>query len=182
MKKILVLTGSPRKNGNSSMMADAFIKGAEKNGNEVIRFDAGFMKLSGCTACNTCWSTDTACTVKDDFNKIEPYLESCDAIVFSIPLYWFSFPAQVKCIIDRLYAYGGSGGPRPMTIKESALMIVSEDTNPEQFKSLYAMYDGMCSFLHWDVKSILTAGGVGNPGDIQNTEFLATAEELGEKF
>ena len=71
-KKIVVITGSPRKNGNSFAMTDAFIKAAEEKGHTVTRFDAAMMKLGGCHACETCYSTGKACTFDDDFNTIAP--------------------------------------------------------------------------------------------------------------
>lgn len=179
-KKILVLTGSPRKNGNSEQMADAFIKGAQQAGHEAVKFEAGLKKMSGCIACNTCWSTGTACSVKDDFNKLEPLLESCDAIVFAAPLYWFAFPAQMKNVIDRLYAYGGTGGTRPMTIKESVLLLCSEGTDDEGYQPVLKMYDLMRSFLGWKDSGILKIDGVGAPGDIENTDGLRLAQQMGK--
>lgn len=52
-KKIVIITGSPRKNGNSFAMTDSFIKAAEEKGYTITRFDAAFMKISGCHACET---------------------------------------------------------------------------------------------------------------------------------
>ena len=69
-KKIVVITGSPRKNGNSFAMTEAFIKAAEEKGHTVIRFDAAMKKAGGCHACETCYSTGKACTFDDDFNTI----------------------------------------------------------------------------------------------------------------
>ena len=53
-KKIVVITGSPRKKGNSFAMTDAFIRAAEEKGHTVTRFDAARMKIGGCQACETC--------------------------------------------------------------------------------------------------------------------------------
>lgn len=61
-KKVVVITGSPRLNGNSFAMTEAFIKEAEKKGHTVTRFDAAFKKIGGCRACETCFSTGKACT------------------------------------------------------------------------------------------------------------------------
>lgn len=80
-KKIVVITGSPRKNGNSFAMTDAFIKAAEEKGHAVTRFDAALKKVGGCRACETCFSTGKACTFDDDFNAIAP------AILEAMPLY-----------------------------------------------------------------------------------------------
>lgn len=69
-KKIVVITGSPRKNGNSFAMTEAFIRAAEEKGHAVTRFDAAMKKVGGCHACETCYSTGKACTFDDDFNTI----------------------------------------------------------------------------------------------------------------
>ena len=85
-KKIVVITGSPRKNGNSFAMTDAFIKAVEKKGHTVTRFDAAMMKLGGCHACETCYKTEKACSFDDDFNTIAPALLAADACVFTMPV------------------------------------------------------------------------------------------------
>ena len=85
-KKIVVITGSPRKNGNSFAMTDAFIKAAEAKGHIVTRFDATMMKIGGCHACETCFKTGKACSFDDDFNLIAPAILQAHAIVFTMPV------------------------------------------------------------------------------------------------
>ena len=82
-KKIVVIPGSPRKNGNSFAMTDAFIQAAESKGHTVTRFDAAMKAVGGCRACETCFSTGKACTFDDDFNTIAPAILEADAIVFT---------------------------------------------------------------------------------------------------
>ena len=77
-KKIVVITGSPRKNGNSFAMTDAFIKTAEAKGHTITRFDAALKKVGGCRACETCFSTGKACSFDDDFNTIAPAILEAD--------------------------------------------------------------------------------------------------------
>ena len=60
-KKIVVITGSPRKKGNSFAMTEAFIKAAEKKGHTITRFDIATMNVGGCRACETCFKTGKAC-------------------------------------------------------------------------------------------------------------------------
>ena len=74
-RKVLVLTGSPRRNGNSFALADAFIRGAEAAGHEVMRFDAASASIQGCHACNQCYRQGQACVFHDDFNRLAPMLE-----------------------------------------------------------------------------------------------------------
>ena len=99
--KITVITGSPRKLGNSFAMTEAFISEAERRGHTVQRFDAAFLKIGGCHACMTCYKTGKACSFDDDFNRIAPAILESDAVVFTMPVYWYSIPAQIKGVIDR---------------------------------------------------------------------------------
>lgn len=71
-KKIVVITGSPRKNGNSFAMTDAFIRATEAKGHTVTRFDAATKNVGGCHACESCFKTGKACSFDDDFNAIAP--------------------------------------------------------------------------------------------------------------
>ena len=104
-KKIVVITGSPRKKGNSFAMTEAFIKAAEKKGHTITRFDVTTMNVGGCRACETCFKTGRACSFNDDFNTIAPAIQEADAIVFSLPVYWYSIPSQIKAVIDKLFSF-----------------------------------------------------------------------------
>lgn len=178
-KKNLVLTASPRKNGNTSKMADAFTRGAEAAGHSVVRFDAAFHNIRGCNACNACWSKGNACVMDDDFNALAELLETCDVLLISTPLYWLGFPAQVKSAIDKLYAYGGSGGPRPLAIKESYLFVCGEDPTQEQYQPILQTYRTSAKFLGWEDRGILQIGGLEASGGIEASGVLEQAEEMG---
>ncbi|MDL2236878.1 flavodoxin family protein [Christensenellaceae bacterium OttesenSCG-928-K19] len=179
-KRILVLTASPRRGGNSDALAEAFTHGAKEAGHGVFRFDTADMNLHGCRACNKCWSTGNACVQKDSFGELEPYFENCDAIVFASPVYWYAFPAQIKNVIDRFYAYGGKGGLRPMTIKESVLLFCSEGTGDAEYAPILKVYEGIIGFLGWKNSGILTVNGVNAPGDIKKTNALQKANQMGK--
>ena len=102
-KKIVVITGSPRKKGNSFAMTEAFIQAAEAKGHTVTRFDAAMKNVGGCRACETCFRTGKACSFDDDFNTIAPAILEADAVVFSMPVYWYSIPAQIKGVITACF-------------------------------------------------------------------------------
>ena len=89
-KKIVVITGSPRKNGNSLAMTNAFIEAAEAKGHSVTRFDAVSLNVGGCHACETCFRGGKACSFDDDFNSIAPAILEADTIVYTMPVYWYS--------------------------------------------------------------------------------------------
>ena len=73
-KNILVLTGSPRKGGNSEKLADAFIAGAQEAGHTVMKYTTADKTIKGCIDCKTCFKKGTACSIPDDFNELAPHL------------------------------------------------------------------------------------------------------------
>lgn len=179
-KNILVLTGSPRRKGNSDALADAFIKGALSNGHDVARFDTARYKIAGCTSCKTCWSKGKPCSLDDDFEKLAPLLEAADTIVFATPLYWFGFPAQLKAAIDRLYPYIKEVGKDRLKIKESLLLVCAADDYSSLFDGIIATYKEIAQYMDWANKGVLTITGVLDKGDIEETDALIKAEEYGK--
>ena len=109
-KKIVVITGSPRKNGNSFAMTDSFIQAAEAKGHTVTRFDAAMMKIGGCHACETCFKTGKACSFDDDFNIIAPAILEADVIVFTMPVYLLDSRPDQKRHRPNLFPGGGRQG------------------------------------------------------------------------
>ncbi|MDR1148372.1 MAG: flavodoxin family protein [Spirochaetaceae bacterium] len=177
MKNILVITGSPRKNGNSTLMANAFIEGAKMAGNETMLFEAGKMKINGCIACDTCFTKGMACSFNDDFNKLVPMLENADIIVFCTPLYWFTFPAQLKSVIDKLYSF--NRGKKELKIRESILMVCAETNDINDFKGIIKTYKLILNYKGWKNREILTIPNVNKIGEIQETDALKKANNIG---
>ena len=180
MKNILVLTGSPRKGGNSDLMADAFIKGATEQGHQVTKFETARKAIGGCKACGKCWSLGTACVFRDDFAELEPLIEKADVIVLATPLYWFNMSAQIKAAIDRLYAYDAPTCLRPLNIKESVLLTCGAGL--EVFDGIRKTYHHIVEYLKWKNAGILAVPNVKEKGDILRTEALLQAELLGQKI
>ncbi len=179
-KNVLVLTGSTRRKGNSDALADAFIKGALSNGHEVTKFDTAGKRIAGCKACKTCWSKGKPCSYDDDFEEFVPLLEAADAIVFSTPLYWFSFPAQIKAVIDRFYPYIKEAGKHRLKIKECLLLVCAGDEDMRVFDGIIATYREMAHYMNWEDKGILAVPGVIDKGEIKATDALVKAEEYGK--
>jgi len=179
-KNVLVLTGSPRKNGNSDRMAEAFIRGALSAGHEVIKFETAAKKIGGCKGCKKCWSKDQPCVHRDDFDQLAPLLEGADVLVLCTPLYWFTFSAPIKAAIERLYAYLRDNSKRSLKIKESYLLVCGADPQQKIFDGIIATYREIVSFLEWTDRGILAVPKVSDVGDIEHTDALIKAEDLGK--
>lgn len=178
IKKIVVITGSPRKNGNSFAMTDAFIKAAEAKGHSITRFDAAFMKIGGCHACETCYKTGKPCSFDDDFNTIAPAILEADAIVFTMPVYWYSIPAQIKGVIDRIYSLVVGG--KDIAGKECALITCCEEEDLSVMYGVRVPMERMCAFNKWQMVGEVLIPGVLNVGDIDKTDGCKKATALAE--
>lgn len=104
-KKIVILNGSPRKNGNTSELIKSFAKGAQESGNTVTEFFLNEMKIHGCFGC-FCGgkNPDSPCVQKDDMTNIYPDYKAADIVVLASPLYYWTISGQLKTAFDRLFA------------------------------------------------------------------------------
>ena len=178
--KITVITGSPRKHGNSLAMTDAFIKEAEKCGHTIRRFDAVSMNIRGCHACMTCYKTGKACSFDDDFNLIAPAIMEAGAVVFSMPTYWYSIPAQIKGVIDRLFSFVVGG--KDIAGKKCGLIACCEEGDVTVMDGIRMPLERSAALLRWEMAGEVLVPGVLNEGDIDNTDGCKQAAELAHKF
>ncbi len=179
-KKIVVITGSPRKNGNSFAMTDAFIKAAEAKGHTVTRFDAALKNVGGCHACETCFKTGKACSFDDDFNTIAPAILMADAIVFTMPVYWYSIPAQVKGVIDRLYSFVVGG--KDISGKDCGIIACCEENDMSVLDGVRVPIERSAALLKWHMVGEVLIPGVLNAGEIEKTDGCEQAAALANKF
>lgn len=178
--KIVVITGSPRMKGNSFAMTDAFIREAEKAGHSVVRFDAAQMNIGGCRACETCYKTGKACSFDDDFNKIAPALLDADGVVFTMPVYWYSIPAQIKGVIDRMFSLVVGG--KPVAGKKCALITCCEEEDMTVMDGVRIPMERTARLLQWTMVGEVLVPGVLNVGDIDRTDGCRQAAELAHRF
>ena len=107
-KKIVILKGSPRARGNSSVLADQVAAGAQEAGAEVESHYLHGMDIAPCDACDSCQANaDLDCIIDDDMQILYPSLREADAVVYASPVYWFTVSAQLKLFMDRCYGFGG---------------------------------------------------------------------------
>lgn len=179
-KKIVVITGSPRKNGNSFAMTAAFIQAAEAKGHTVTRFDAAMKKVGGCHACETCFQTGKACSFDDDFNLLAPAIAEADAIVYTMPVYWYSIPAQIKGVMDRIYSFCVAG--KDIAGKECALIACCEEDDLSVLDGVRIPFERSAALLKWKTVGEVLVPGVLNIGDIDKTDGCKKAAALAEAF
>lgn len=179
-KKIVVITGSPRKGGNSFAMTEAFIQAAQAKGHTVTRFDAALKNVSGCRACEACFKNGRACVFDDDFNAIAPAILEADAVVFTMPVYWYSIPAQIKGVIDKLFSFVVGG--KDIAGKEWGLIACCEEDDVAVMDGVRIPLERSAALMKWKKAGEVLVPGVLNAGDIEKTEGCAQAAALAEKF
>ena len=179
-KKIVVITGSPRKAGNSFAMTEAFVKAAEAKGHTVTRFDTSFMNIGFCHDCETCFKTGKACSFDDDFNKMAPAILEADAIVFTMPVYWYSMPAQIKGAIDKMFSFAVAG--KDVAGKECGLITCCEEEDPAVMDGVRVPIERTAALLKWNMVGEVLVTGVLEAGAINKTDGCARAAALAEKF
>jgi len=104
-KRVLIVAASPRRNGNSTILAERAAEGARAAGGEVDLVRIGNMKIAPCNACDSCRSGQRRdCVTIDDMQGLYPKIKNAWGIIFATPIYWFSASAQMKTFIDRTYA------------------------------------------------------------------------------
>lgn len=173
MKNILIISGSPRKNGNSDSLCDQFAKGAFGAGHQVEKIFLGDKKLGFCTACYACQSG--ICPQQDDAVWIAEKMLTADVIVLSTPVYFYTMSAQLKTLIDRSVMYY----PR-IEKKEFYYIMTMADTEKANFKGTIEALRGFVDCCENSVeKGMIEAVGVYEKGEIRNTPFMQQAFEMG---
>ena len=175
--KILIITGSPRKNGNSNFLVDNFIKGAQEKGHQIFRFDSAFKKVHTCIACNKC-GMNGDCIFNDDFNYVRENLVDSDMVVFATPMYYFGISAQIKTVIDRFYAING----KIHIPKKTALIMTYADTEEKEAQPIKKHFETLINYLGWTNVGEIVASGVWTQGSVKNTKYPKMAYELGKNL
>ena len=176
-KTILILNGSPRKNGNTSALVEAFARGAEEGGSKVVPVFLGDMTIHGCKGCfGGGKNPDSPCVQKDDMEKLYPVYRQADVVVLASPLYYWSISGQLKTAFDRLFAVAECDPGYRNPPKESVLLMAAEGHGFEE--SLY-WYDQLEQHIGWKSLGKVLCGGVMAVGDIQGRPELEEAYRLG---
>ena len=180
-KRIVVLNGSPRKNGNTSALVKAFKEGAESVGHTVTEFFLGGMDIHGCKGCFGGHSSrECPCVQQDDMAKIYPAVKDSDVVVLATPLYYWNMSGQLRTAVDRLFALEeGDGNLLRGHGRAAALLMAAEGCG---FEDVATYYDHLVEHLRWKNLGKVLCGGVMEAGDIGGRKELNDAHELGRSI
>lgn len=176
MKNVLIISASPRKNGNSDILCDRFALGAQESGNKVEKIFVSDKKIGYCRGCGVCNDTHK-CVQKDDMAEILDKMINADVIVLATPVYFYSMDAQMKTLIDRTV-------PRYTEIsdKEFYFIMTSADTEKENLKRTMEAFRGFTEDCLDGAKEsgIIYGTGAWKVGEIKNTPAYEEAYVMGK--
>ena len=173
---ILVLNGSPRPQGNTAAMVDAFADGAREKGHNVHIVPVCQKKIAGCLACEYCHQKDSGherqCVQQDDMQEIYPLLDQAEMIVRASPIYYHGFTGQLQCAINRIYALG-----KPQMLKKAALIMTSGDDHVYS-GAIFEYQNSFLNFLKLEDMGIFSAYGEQN----KTPEKLSKLRDFGRNL
>lgn len=177
MKKVLILSGSPRKGGNSDILCDRFAKGAAEAGNAVEKIRVADKKIGYCHACYYCRDHAGACAIKDDMAEVLQKMIDADVIVLTSPVYFYSIDAQLKAVIDRTVA-------RWLEVKSKEFYYIATCADSEKSATLTTLdcFRGYADCVQGAKEmGVIYGTGVYEKGKIEGTPAYKQVYEMGKK-
>lgn len=174
-KKVLILSGSPRKGSNSDLLCDEFLRGAQQAGHTVEKLRVSAKKVHPCSACYHCKNHGGECVYKDDMAEILQKMIDADVLVLASPVYFYSIDAQLKAVIDRTVA-------RWLEVKnkEFYYIVTMADEEIASADTTLACFRGYADCVEGAVeKGVVIGSGVYEAGTIQASPAMQQAYEMG---
>lgn len=179
---ITTLLGSARKKGNTATVLGWVENELASMGHSVDRIDLNDKTIAGCLGCAKCREIPDAigCVQKDDAIVVMERMIASDAVLYASPVYFWSFPAQIKALIDRGYAlvtnYHRPGHTSLMQGKRIGLLVTGADTYENNAEGLFTAFDRIVDFLLAAKGGELYVGECGAPADLPDTAKHQAAE------
>lgn len=177
MKKVLIVSASPRKNGNSDILAQQFYRGAVEAGNQVEQIFVCDLKLGYCIGCWYCLDPKNGgrCCQKDAMNDILPRMLEADVIVWSTPVYYYSVTGQMKIFLDRCNPLW-----EKLKDKDFYYMVTAHDAEKANLDlAMQSLHGFAICFENIREKGCIYGGGATEKGEIKNTSAYEEAYRLG---
>ncbi len=176
-KKVLILSGSPRKRGNSDLLCDAFMRGAEEAGDQVKKIFIRDKKIGYCNACYYCREHGGVCAIQDDMAEILQEMHWANVIVMASPVYFYSIDAQMKTVIDRTVAQWTK-----LKNKEFYYIMTAAEADKTAMDCTLECFRGFAVCLDGSVeKGVIYGNGVYEAGAVKNTPLMQEAYEMGKR-
>ena len=173
-KKVLIISGSPRKGGNSDLLCDEFMRGALEAGHTAKKVRLQELKIGGCRACYGCRNTGV-CVQKDDMAALLEKLVQTDVIVLATPVYFYSMDGQMKTMIDRTL-------PRytEITGKEFYFIATAADGKSSMERTMDALRGFTDCLPGAKVRGVIYGEGVYQKGEVTSTKAFRDAYKTGK--
>ena len=177
MKNILIISTSPRKGGNSEILADEFKRGALESGHNVEKICLYDKNIGFCKGCLVCQTTKN-CVIEEDANAIGEKMLHADAIVFATPIYYYEMCGQMKTLLDR----SNPIFPQKYAFRDIYLLAASADVDPASMDGAVKGLQGWIDcFSLTNLAGVVRGVGAAQPGDIRNSpSILQDAYQMGK--
>ena len=180
--KVLVITGSPHKNGTSACLAEKFIYGATEAGHSVVRFDAGQKQIHPCIACETCHNTGKGCVFNDGMEEeLNRHLVTADVIAFVSPIYYYMLTPQIAAVISRFYANDAGLHMTHRKVRAVMLLTMADDTEESALGALQT-FKGITNYLGWEIAGTVVGLNCENVDALRETDYQEQAYNLGKSL
>ena len=174
MKNILIISSSPRKNGNSQMLCEQFKKGAEEKGHMVTLVRLTEKIIGFCRACDGCMRNGGTCVLNDDMAEILKLFQKADVLVLATPVYFYGISAQMKTFIDRTYPIWQHLG------KKEVYYIISAGLGENIIERSLGDLDGFVEHLEeYRIAGRIYATNVMEAGLVKNLDVFEKAYQMG---
>ena len=178
MKRVLIISASPRKNGNSDILCDRFAKGAAESGHKVEKIFLASENIGYCRGCGVCNSTHK-CVQKDDMAEILDKMVTADAIVLATPVYFYTMYGQMKTFIDRTVPIYTE-----ITDKDFYFIMTAADTEKGNLTRTMEAFRGFTEDCLAGAREAGIIYGIGSwkVGEIKDTPAYNEAYEMGRSI
>ena len=189
-RKIMILTGSPRKTGNTNTLASWVADAARTTGAEVDLTDVSGLDYAanGCTACMSCQKNDDfRCVIKDEASELLARMPEADIVAFATPVYFFGPTAQLKLILDRTYSlfkFDLETGEinSPLKGKHIALITSAGGRETDGMEVVKATFQHLAAFLGTELRALTVPNAPRDPGAIAERDDLKQQAEAFGKW
>lgn len=176
MKKVLILSSSPRRGGNSDTLCDEFLRGATEAGNDAEKIFLRDKTINYCTGCSMGSLHGKPCPQRDDAAEVIGKMLAADVIVMGTPVYFYTMSAQMKTLIDRC-----CGPYTEMRNKEFYFIVTAAEDDKEKMLRTVDTFQGFLDCLeNPTVKGIVYGLGVWHAGDIKGNPAIQEAYMTGK--